>query len=425
MATQLGVQAARGVVAAFRLVLKTDRSLYDDIGRKIAIPTFGEETIQLICEAAAAMFEGSPLVIEVNAPYYIIGDIHGNIQDLLRILIYAGPPPSARLLFLGDYVDRGEYSVDVMTLLLAYYVMYPDSIVLIRGNHEFEHVNASYGFQAEVVSQFKSTHLWTKFNSVFMWMPLVAVVSGSVLCVHGGISPMVHSLHDIKKLHAPLLHCDGEPISDLVWSDPTIECDTYVRSSRGLGVQFGATALEEFLTETGMSRMIRAHQCVQAGIAKFGNDRLYTVFSCSSYEGGSNHCGIMFLDHSLSIQCFSLPPIEPLPRESALLREVPHAEILKAAIETDPFSIKLLDLRQASAMAVRGAGSTGSLPSIRATSSLKVMPKRKSAMQTCPALCSTPLKRPVMLRPLSRARADGPAQVEPSALCELEFVESH
>jgi diadenosine tetraphosphatase ApaH/serine/threonine PP2A family protein phosphatase len=234
-----------------------------------------------------------------------------------------------------------------MTLLLAFAVMYPNSVVLLRGNHEFEQVNCTYGFQTEVASQFNSIHVFSAFNAVFNWMPLIALVNNSVICVHGGISPSVRSIRDLYRLHPPLMLCDVEPVSDLLWSDPSSECETILRSARGLGVQFSAQALQEFLTATGMTKMFRAHQCVQNGVASFADDRLYTVFSSSSYEGAANRCGLVFLDPNLHVHCFSLPPIELVPREAALLRPVSHEEVLKGVLETDPFAIRMLDLKQA------------------------------------------------------------------------------
>jgi hypothetical protein len=112
------------------------------------------------------------------------------------------------------------------------------------------------------------------------------------------------------------------------------------------GVKFGARVLEQFLAALGLQRMIRAHQCVQAGISRFANDKLYTVFSCSSYEGQSNGCGILFLDQSQQIECFALPRIEQIPRASANLKPMPHEDILESAMLTNPFSIKLLEIKQ-------------------------------------------------------------------------------
>jgi hypothetical protein len=134
--------------------------------------------------------------------------------------------------------------------------------------------------------------------------------------------------------------------SDL--SDPANDCETYTKSVRGLGVQFGAQALETFLGVMGMRKLIRAHQCVQAGVSKFDNDLLYTVFSCSSYEGSTNSCGLLFLDRALQIECFSLPPIAQIPKKDALMRKVEHDAILSAALATNPFSLKLMEIQRSS-----------------------------------------------------------------------------
>jgi protein phosphatase len=322
--------------------------MFAEIGRTIPIPTFSEETIRSLCDAAQRQFESMETVLDVTAPYYIIGDIHGNIFDLIRIIQLTCAPPSSRLLFLGDYVDRGDYSIEVITLLLSLFAMYPENVILLRGNHEFENVNTTYGFHAEVMARFQSRQLFEAFNRVFLWMPLVAVVNEVIFCVHGGIAPSLTSLHDIRRLRRPLLTCEVDPISDLVWSDPTSDCETYSKSVRGLGVQFGVQGLEAFLAVMGMRKLIRAHQCVQAGVSKFANDQLYTVFSCSAYEGTTNHCGLLFMDRDLQIECFSLPPIEQIPKKDALIRTVEHDEIISAALATNPFSLKMMEIQKSS-----------------------------------------------------------------------------
>jgi protein phosphatase len=341
-----GVQAALGVVATFRPILEIDPALYAEVGRGIPIPQFSEETILLVCAAALAQFQKSPTVVDLVAPYYIIGDIHGNIFDLIRIIMHTRSPPWSRLLLLGDYVDRGEYSVEVVTLLFSLFVIYPDQIVLLRGNHEFESVNTNYGLLTEVLANYHNRPIFEAFNRAFMWMPLAAVVNESIMCVHGGIAPSLKSLQTLRALKRPLLACEADPICDLLWSDPSIDLDGYVHSARGLGVLFGAQSLAEFLDDLGMRTMIRAHQCFQKGVSRFGNDRLYTVFSCSAYQGELNRCGLLFLDEVLEIECFSFPPLDQIPRESVASRQLSHSEVLKACLSTNPLSVKLFEIHQ-------------------------------------------------------------------------------
>ena len=316
-----GKKAAQFVVDSYRKLLALTVNDCHMIGKTVAIPSFDASLIIDICEAARQHFERCDIILELHAPFYIVGDIHGNIFDLIRV-ITSMPPPGGRFLFLGDYVDRGEYSIECVTLLFSLMLVYPEHVFLLRGNHEFESMNSSYGFADEVMSQYQSKKIYDACNDAFMYMPLCAIFNGQIFCVHGGICPRVKNLAELRKIKRPLPTYDVEFVADLVWSDPCYDSRSFDESRRGLGVQFGEQALQDFLECMGMKMMIRAHQCVQSGISRFGEDLLYTVFSCSNYvDSHGNRCGLLFLSMQLQLQMFSLPPIEQLPRQFVLFEE--------------------------------------------------------------------------------------------------------
>lgn len=312
----MNTKLAQQVLNAYRPLLEINLLQCDQIGRNIPIPTFDIEIIAQILNSAQSIFEKQDLVLELQAPMYVIGDLHGNIFDLIRLLNYTTMPPHSNLLFLGDYVDRGEYSIDVIVLLFSLLIIYPDYVHLIRGNHEFEEMNFTYGFFNEVDTRYKSRELYDKFNSVFQYMPLAAILNKKIFCVHGGISPTLQSIQQISKIKRPLENYEGEYVADLVWSDPTKEVKNYDESKRGLGVQFGVSALKQFLEKFHFEKVLRAHQCVFQGISIFGDGLLYTVFSSSNYaEENNNSCGLLFLKPSLRIEIFSLPMLLQVPRK--------------------------------------------------------------------------------------------------------------
>ena len=176
----------------------------------------------------------------------------------------------------------------------------------------------SIQFKEECETYYGETNLYNEFNNAFDWMPLVCTVGKQLFCVHGGISPQVTSVRQIKHLKRPLTVYDNSIACDLVWSDPSSDTKDYSRSTRGNGVAFGNTAIKEFLRLFHMKQIIRAHQCVQLGIEKF-NDQLITVFSCSNYADASgNRCGLIFVKENCELQTFSLPPLEQIPRAQAL-----------------------------------------------------------------------------------------------------------
>jgi diadenosine tetraphosphatase ApaH/serine/threonine PP2A family protein phosphatase len=152
-------------------------------------------------------------------------------------------------------------------------------------------------------------------------MPLAAVLDDKIFCVHGGIAPHARSLAQLRKIKRPLGTYDGQLVADLVWSDPCAESVKCDESRRGLGVQFGVKPLQEWLAALNLKMLLRAHQCIPSGIERFGGDLLYTIFSCSRYEGQTNCCGLMFIDLHLQMELFSLPPLEQIPRADALLQK--------------------------------------------------------------------------------------------------------
>ena len=316
--------SVRKVLSAFSPLLHLDAQEICKIGRDVAIPVFEGQILEDLCtEATHALKRGGSL-LRLDAPIYIVGDLHGNIFDLLRILIVAKPPPLCRFLFLGDYVDRGEYSIEVVALLFALLIAYPDHVFLIRGNHEFTSCNSVYGFRAEVEREYHCLDLYETINSVFEWLPIAAVVGGKYFCVHGGLSPSMTTIADFENFKRPVKSCLNEPVGDVVWGDPDPEADVdFEKSGRGSGFLFGVGAVRGFLQRESLSKVIRAHQCVQLGVQKMMSDCLYTVFSCSNYaDAGDNRCGLLFVGSDLEIQMFSLPTLTQVSRSTANMKKV-------------------------------------------------------------------------------------------------------
>ena len=122
------------------------------------------------------------------------GDFHGQFYDLLRLLdIAGGPPPKHKYLLVGDFVDRGKQSIETITLLCAYKIRYPESIYMLRGNHECNSITRMYGFYDECKRRYNLT-MWRDFCSMFNYLPIAAVVDERILCMHGGLSPDLNHL---------------------------------------------------------------------------------------------------------------------------------------------------------------------------------------------------------------------------------------
>lgn len=182
--------------------------------------SLAENEIKMLCQRIRPLLLQQPMLLELEAPIKICGDVHGQFTDLLRLFEYGGFPPSSNYLFLGDYVDRGKQSIETICLLLSYKIKYPENFFILRGNHESAGINRIYGFYDECKRRY-SIKLWKIFSDCFNCFPVSAVVDEKILCMHGGLSPELNEgLFQIADLPRPCDVPDVGLMCDLLWSDP-------------------------------------------------------------------------------------------------------------------------------------------------------------------------------------------------------------
>ncbi len=157
-----------------------------------------ESEVKNLCNRAKEILSEESNVVKVEAPITVCGDIHGQFYDLIELFKIGGECPETNYLFMGDYVDRGFYSVETFLLLLALKVRYPERIILIRGNHESRQITQVYGFYDECLRKYGSVNVWRYCTEVFDCMTLSAIIEDKILCVHGGLSPNVNTLDDVR-----------------------------------------------------------------------------------------------------------------------------------------------------------------------------------------------------------------------------------
>ncbi|XP_025687276.1 serine/threonine-protein phosphatase BSL3 isoform X1 [Arachis hypogaea] len=304
-----------------------------------------------LCDSAERIFSSEPTVLQLRAPIKIFGDLHGQFGDLMRLFDEYGAPSTAGdiayidYLFLGDYVDRGQHSLETITLLLALKVEYPSNVHLIRGNHEAADINALFGFRIECIERmvmnfFCRTMIfhyylipqltfyfsdqgerdgiwaWHRINRLFNWLPLAALIEKKIICMHGGIGRSINHLEQIQNIQRPItMEAGSIVLMDLLWSDPT-ENDSVEGlrpNARGPGlVTFGPDRVMEFCNNNDLQLIVRAHECVMDGFERFAQGHLITLFSATNYCGTANNAGaILVLGRDLVVVPKLIHPLPP------------------------------------------------------------------------------------------------------------------
>ena len=271
-----------------------------------------EEEIKLLINKCKEILKQQPSFLELACPISILGDIHGQYFDLLRLFEYGGYPPSTNYLFLGDYVDRGKQSIETICLLMAYKIKYPENFFMIRGNHEAELVNRIYGFYDECRKRY-NVKLWKNFTDMFNWLPIAALIDDKIFCVHGGLSPDLENIEQLYDIIRPTDVPNSGLLCDILWSDPSTEVDDWGQNERGISYIYSLTVIKKFLEQNNLDLICRAHQVVEDGYEFFGNRSLVTVFSAPDYCEEYNNCAaIMVVDSNLKCSFKVLKPLSEI-----------------------------------------------------------------------------------------------------------------
>lgn len=261
-----------------------------------------EGDMKKLCELVKECLMEESNIQPVSTPVTVCGDIHGQFYDLMELFnVGGGLPDKVNYVFLGDFVDRGYFSLETFTLLMCLKAKYPDRITLVRGNHESRQITQVYGFYEECQTKYGNASVWKSCCQVFDFLALAAIIDGSVLCVHGGLSPEIRTLDQIRVVaRAQEIPHEGA-FCDLVWSDPE-DVETWAVSPRGAGWLFGDKVATEFNHVNGLSLIARAHQLVNEGYKyHFKNKDVVTVWSAPNYcYRCGNVASIMKLEKDLS-----------------------------------------------------------------------------------------------------------------------------
>uniref|UniRef100_A0A182P5T1 Serine/threonine-protein phosphatase n=1 Tax=Anopheles epiroticus TaxID=199890 RepID=A0A182P5T1_9DIPT len=241
-----------------------------------------ENDLKKLCDIVCELLIEESNVLPVSTPVTVCGDIHGQFYDLEELFRTGGHVPDTNYIFMGDFVDRGYYSLETFTRLLTLKARYPNKITLLRGNHESRQITKVYGFYDECYTKYGNASPWKYCCRVFDLLTIAALIDDTVLCVHGGLSPEIKTLDQIRTIDRDQEIPHKGAFCDLVWSDPD-DIDTWAQSPRGAGWLFGSLVTEDFMKINNLEKICRAHQLVHEGINYQFKGTLVTVWSAPNY----------------------------------------------------------------------------------------------------------------------------------------------
>ena len=294
---------------------------------------------EILCNEVSKLLLTESSLLKLEPPINICGDIHGQYNDLLHVFHLGGLVPNSKYLFLGDYVDRGDQSVEVITLLIALKLKYPNHIYLLRGNHESPEMTEQFGFTDECKIKINNLII-NNFIKVFDSLPIAAIIGNQIFAVHGGLSPSLNELSDINNIIRPLSIPEEGILADLLWSDPSYQIDNWGPNDRGATITWGIKVVQEFLQKNNLKLIVRGHQLAQNGFQYpfFPNNNVITIFTASYYaKKFKNRAAFLKINENSEIDFIILP----FGIQNINLQRIPEKIILNLNSKID-FDIKII-----------------------------------------------------------------------------------
>ncbi|KAK6516991.1 3',5'-cyclic-nucleotide phosphodiesterase (PDEase) (3':5'-CNP) [Arthrobotrys conoides] len=281
-----------------------------------------EEQALFIIQRGTEILRKEPNLLEMDAPITVCGDVHGQYYDLMKLFEVGGNPEETRYLFLGDYVDRGYFSIECVLYLWALKIHYPDTLWLLRGNHECRHLTDYFTFKLECKHKY-TERVYDACTESFCSLPLAAVMNKQFLCIHGGLSPELHTLDDIRAIDRFREPPTQGLMCDILWSDPLEEFgqektnDFFTHNHvRGCSYFFSYPAACNFLEKNNLLSVIRAHEAQDAGYRMYrktkttGFPSVMTIFSAPNYlDVYNNKAAVLKYENNvMNIRQFNCTP---------------------------------------------------------------------------------------------------------------------
>ncbi len=249
----------------------------------------------VVFREAVKLFRKETLILELKKEYsqdkvIVIGDLHGDLKSLTRLLDIINLENPKHVIFLGDIVDRGLYQLECFILVLALKVKDSNKYYLLRGNHETLKVNKNYGFFQDFLNRFKDPKKFSQVVDIYNALPYCALVNESILCLHGGIPEDFNAINRLRSVKTSEIDLNYEnadkSLLQIMWNDPKSNLKGFTESFRGREIKFfGEDVFKDFMRENKLDYLIRAHERFPKGYKWFFNERLLSIFSSANYRG--------------------------------------------------------------------------------------------------------------------------------------------
>jgi len=269
--------------------------LNDIIANPYKISKLEFRSISQILRQAVDILKEETLLLELNvddidSEIFIIGDIHGNMKSLLRLIEIIEQANPKYVIFLGDIVDRGIKQLECLILILALKIRYPNKYYLLKGNHETLEMNQYYGFYQEFMSKFNDQKRFDEILAVYNALTFCALINKSILCLHGGIPEDIEILRKLRGLKpkdvALVFKSIAKSLMQIMWNDPKSGLKGFSESFRGPGIKFfEEDVFDSFMKEYNLKYLIRSHEIFPEGYRWFFKKRLLSIFSSANYRG--------------------------------------------------------------------------------------------------------------------------------------------
>lgn len=287
---------------------------------------FNKDEIEILLKEVSKILYQEKTLVNIRSPAKVFGNLFGQYYDLMRFFEVYGNPSDINpmgdinintYIFLGDYCDRGVYSLEVLFLLFALKIKYPDNIVLLRGHHEDESINRKLGLYEECETRLNDVSIFSYINAVFDILPLACVIDNKILCMHGGIGLRLSNINEILKISKPfsvnhdVKSLDQQIIIDILYSEFSEDIsDVSLNEERDISKlgyisKFGKERLSKFLLENDLSLLVTSHSWITEGVKAYNNDKIVLVYSASNYmDKGANIAGML----SITKNCKQIIP---------------------------------------------------------------------------------------------------------------------